>query len=57
MGYPAAFAINPDGHIHAMQAFSPLANTYGAVWETKRLPTAPLDLQYTDASGLTHLAR
>ena len=43
--------------MYALQAFSPLANTYGAVWETNRLPTAPLDLQYIDASGLTHLAR
>ena len=54
---PAAFSFETDGYEYAMQAFSPLANTYGAVWETNRLPTAPLDLQYTDASGLTHIAR
>ncbi len=34
----------------------PLANNYGAVWEGKELPPAPLDVQISNGAGTTLVA-
>ena len=38
-------------------AFTPMRNTYGAVWEASALPALPLDLQLTDSAGHSVIAR
>lgn len=37
-------------------AYVPLANNYGAVWEGKALPASPLDVQITNGAGTTLVA-